>query len=163
VKEREKDMNKYFLPVAATAVAGVVLLGACNDGGAKPAAQLKGSVVGKHIEKCDIEMMAFEAGSGGGKGGSRKAPSNSGTSNNTPKAPPVDMTKPTKVPTPTLVPPTSYPPQKSGSTGGKGKSCKMEHELEINTGEGVFEEDVTAEVYGLCDEGEKYPACREGK
>jgi hypothetical protein len=159
VKEREKDMNKYFLPVAATAVAGVVLLGACNDGGAKPAAQLKGSVVGKHIEKCDIEMMAFEAGSGGGKGGSRKAPSNSGTSNNTPKAPPVDMTKPTKAPS------TKAPTGNTGggSTGGKGKSCKTEHELEINTGEGVFEEDVTAEVYGLCDEGEKYPACREGK
>jgi hypothetical protein len=159
VKEREKDMNKYFLPVAATAVAGVVLLGACNDGGAKPASQLKGPVVGKHVEKCDIEMTAFEAGSGGGKGGSRKAPSNSGTSNNTPKAPPVDMTKPTKAPS------TKAPTGNTGggSTGGKGKSCKTEHELEINTGEGVFEEDVTAEVYGLCDEGEKYPACREGK
>lgn len=151
-------MNKYFLPVAATTVAGVVLLGACNDGGAKPASQVKGPVVGKHIEKCDIEMMAFEAGSGGGKGGSRKSTGNSGSSND---APSVDTTKPSK--TPTLVPPTSYPPQKSGSSGGKGKSCKTEHELEINTGEGVFEEDVTAEVYGLCDKGEKYPACREGK
>lgn len=149
-------MNKYFLPVAATTVAGVVLLGACNDGGAKPASQVKGPVVGKHIEKCDIEMMAFEAGSGGGKGGSRKSTGNSGSSND---APSVDMTKPSKTP--------SAKPSKGGSgggsTGGKDKSCKTEHELEINTGEGVFEEDVTAEVYGLCDKGEKYPACREGK
>lgn len=150
-------MNKYFLPVAASAVAGVVLLGACGGDDSKPEPQVKGTVSGKHTETCDLDLMAAAK---PGPGGSRSNPKTSVS-----KAPAVDTSKPTKAPaTPTLVPPTSYPPKNGGSTGGgKKKGCKTEYELEVQTNEGIFEEDVTSEVYGICDKGEKYPACREGK
>lgn len=146
-------MNKYFLPVAATTVAGIVLLGACGGGKGEPSADISGPVVGKHIERCDMDPMAYV-----GKPGPRPA------APKMPKAP-----APAPKPVMTKAPATKAPsaPAKSGSsgsTGGKGvKPCKTEHELEIRTSDGIFEEDVTVEVYELCTEGEKYPACREGK
>jgi hypothetical protein len=158
-------MKKYLIPVSATVVAGIVLLGACSDGDAKRPENLQGPVDDKQIEKCEtlsMGLVGFEgksAGSSGGRGSSK--PANTGTGRVDTKKPDskkVDTSKPSSAPT--------KAPSKSGSDKPKKpkapKSCTTEYELLINTVDGVFEEDVTLEVYNLCQIGEQYPACAKG-
>jgi len=156
-------MKKYVLPVAASVVAGVVLLGACSDQTERPE-NLSGPVTDKQVEKCEalsMEAIGFEgksAGSSGGKGTSKG-------SNKTDTGE-VDTKKPEATKKPGAVS-TKKPGKSSGSKtekpkSKKPKSCSTEYELLINTKDGVFEEDVTSEVFDLCQIGEKYPACREG-
>lgn len=150
-------MKKYALPVGATVVAGIVLLGACSDGEAKRPESLHGPVYDKQVEKCEtlsMGLVGFEgksAGSSGGKSGGSKSPAKTGSGKK------VDTSKPGATST--------KKPGKSGSSkpkGSKPKSCSTEYELLINTGDGVFEEDVTLEAYDLCQIGEQYPACVKG-
>lgn len=158
-------MKKYVLPVAASVVAGVVLLGACSDQSERPE-NLTGPVDDKQVEKCEtlsMGLVGFEgksAGSSGGKGGGSKSPAKTDSGSK------VDTKKPETVKTPDAV--STQKPGKSGSSkpskpkGSKPKSCSTEYELLINTTDGVFEEDVTLEVYELCQIGEQYPACAKG-
>lgn len=162
-------MKKYVLPVAASVVAGVVLLGACSDQNVRPE-NLTGPVDDKQVEKCEtlsMEAVGFEgksAGSSGGKGSSKGSTRTGNTDSDSGSK--VDTKKPETVKTPDAV--STQKPGKSGSSkpskpkGSKPKSCSTEYELLINTTDGVFEEDVTLEVYELCQIGEQYPACTKG-
>src|SRR5688572_11893886 len=116
-------MKKYVLPVAASVVAGVVLLGACSDQTNRPE-DLSGPVTDKQVEKCEtlsMEAVGFEgksAGSSGGKGGSKGGNKSGGGKVNTKKPGKSSGSK------------TEKPKNK------KPKSCSTEYELFINTKDG---------------------------
>lgn len=144
-------MSKSVKRAAVLAAAVMVSVAACvgQNGDVKGTVQSKTQEqeCGKHLGMASMVTGRSKPGGGSAKT-VEKAPATTA-----PKAP-------TRVPTQKA--PTNAPAPTKTSKGSKAKApktCHTEYELVVVTKNGPVEEDVTAEVYAVCDVKEQYPAC----
>lgn len=147
-------MSKTVKRTAVLAAAIMVSVAACVGQNT----DVKGAVQSKAQEQeCGKHLGMASMVTGRSKPGS-------GSSNTVKKTPKITVTTAPKSPTkvPTQKAPTSAPAPAKTPKGSKvkaPKTCQTEYELVIGTKNGPVEQDVTAEVYAVCDVKEQYPAC----